>query len=80
MAKYVEIGIGNTWLIRTEFETADGSEYEVPGVSWPIKAISRYIRIWFRRKVVIIDTRQGLKTQVKKRHAFKVILGLKSEG
>lgn len=26
--KFIEYGIGNTWLIRTETELEDGAEYE----------------------------------------------------
>ncbi|MCC9734258.1 DUF3977 family protein, partial [Streptococcus agalactiae] len=31
MRKYIEFGYGNTWLLRTEFEASDGTEWEVKG-------------------------------------------------
>ena len=30
--KFIEIGIGNTWLVRTETELEDGTEYEEKGI------------------------------------------------
>ncbi|TDY05417.1 UNVERIFIED_CONTAM: uncharacterized protein DUF3977 [Lysinibacillus xylanilyticus] len=44
--KFIEIGIGNKWFLRTETEYSDGSEIEEKGNSFPIKFQSVYIRIW----------------------------------
>jgi hypothetical protein len=30
--KYIEFGLGNTWLIRTETELDDGTENEEKGI------------------------------------------------
>ena len=30
--KFIEFGIGNTWLVRTETELEDGTEYEEKGI------------------------------------------------
>lgn len=30
--KYIEIGIGNTWFVRTETENKDGTEFEERGI------------------------------------------------
>lgn len=35
MSKYIELGLGNRWLIRTEIENLDGTEYEVRGAHGP---------------------------------------------
>lgn len=35
MSKYIELGLGNRWLIRTEIENPDGTEYEVRGTHGP---------------------------------------------
>lgn len=79
MKKYIEMGIGNTWFVRTEFENEDGTEYEVRGVAGPIKPTSVYLRLWIGRKVYILDLREGFKRQVKNRKAFKFIFGMASK-
>lgn len=53
--KYIEFGIGNTWLVRTETESEDGTEYEEKGIIGPIKFHSLYIRIWIGKTVFILD-------------------------
>ncbi|PES76591.1 hypothetical protein CN504_25885 [Bacillus anthracis] len=76
--KFIEIGIGNKWFLRTETELSDGSEFEEKGISYPIKFQSVYIRIWIRKTVLIIDSKEGIKKTKKKRNAFKIILGITS--
>ena len=76
--KFIEFGIGNTWLIRTETEYEDGTEVEERGKVGPIHIQSFYIRIWIGRSVWIFDTKQGVKKSKKKRKAFKIILGIMS--
>lgn len=78
MEKYIEFGIGNTWLLRTEFQKSDGTEYEVKGISGKINFISFYLRIWLGKKVWIIDSKEGFKGTTKTRHDFKLILGIHS--
>ena len=76
--KFIEFGIGNTWLIRTETEYEDGSEVEERGIVGPIRFQSFYIRIWIGKSVWIADTKQGVKRSKKNRKAFKIILGIVS--
>lgn len=78
MKKYIEMGIGNTWFVRTEFENENGTEYEVRGIAGPIKPRSVYLRLWIGRKVYILDLREGFKRQVKNRNVFKLIFGIAS--
>ena len=59
--KFIEFGIGNTWLVRTETELEDGTEYEEKGIVGPVKFHSLYVRIWVGRTVVILDSKEGLK-------------------
>ncbi|WP_025786309.1 DUF3977 family protein [Sporosarcina sp. D27] len=74
--KFVEFGIGNTWLVRTETELADGTEYEEKGIVGPIKYHSLYLRIWIGKTVLIIDSREGFKRSKKARKAIKIVLGI----
>ena len=77
--KFIEFGIGNTWLLRTETERVDGSEYEEKGIKGPIKFQSIYLRIWIRKTVVILDSKQGMKWIKKNRNEFKFIIGVMSK-
>jgi hypothetical protein len=47
--KFIEFGIGNNWLIRTETELEDGSEFEEKGIIGPIRLHSTYLRIWIKK-------------------------------
>ncbi|KLV27745.1 DUF3977 domain-containing protein [Niallia circulans] len=76
--KYIEFGIGNKWLIRTETELQDGTEFEEKGIKRPIKFQSLYTRIWVGKTVLIIDSKEGFKKATKNRKSFKLILGIKS--
>ncbi|MFD1737936.1 DUF3977 family protein [Bacillus salitolerans] len=76
--KYIEFGIGNRWLIRTEIEYEDGSEIEERGMMGPINFRSFYIRIWMRRTVLILDSKDGFKKQRKNRSQVKLIVGITS--
>lgn len=78
MMKYIEFGFGNTWFVRTEVEQDDGNEWEVKGISGKIKPKSCYLRIWIGKTVLILDSSEGMKKQMKARRALKVILGIKS--
>ncbi|MGD7043121.1 DUF3977 family protein [Jeotgalibacillus proteolyticus] len=76
MKKYIEFGIGNTWLIRTETEFEDGTEYEEKGIKGPINFNSMYIRMWIGKTVLIADSKEGFKRHKKKRNDFKFIFGI----
>jgi hypothetical protein len=76
--KYIEIGIGNSWLVRTETELEDGTEYEEKGIIGPIKFHSLYIRVWIGKSVLIFDLKEGYKRMKKSRKDFKFIFGVVS--
>lgn len=75
LKKYVEVGYGNKWFIRTEIEYPDGTEIEVKGIDKPIKLQSIYLRVWLGYKVFILDLKSGLQVQTKTRKCTKFILG-----
>ncbi|UTR07061.1 DUF3977 family protein [Alkalihalobacillus sp. LMS6] len=77
--KYLECGIGNRWLLRTEVEHKDGTEVEYRGWQGPIVCQSFYIRVWVGRAVYIIDLREGFKKQSKKQRRFKCVVGIVSQ-
>lgn len=77
MRKYIEIGLSNTWFIRTETEHDDGDEYEVKGVEIPISLESIYLRIWLGNSIFIFDSADSFKTTTKPKKKFKLVLGLK---
>ncbi|ETT86392.1 DUF3977 family protein [Viridibacillus sp. FSL R5-0477] len=77
--KFIEIGIGNTWIVRTETELEDGSEFEERGIIGPIILKSVYLRIWLFKTVVILDSKEGLKKLKKKRNSLKLVLGIQSK-
>ncbi|MCI0764928.1 DUF3977 family protein [Bacillus sp. TL12] len=76
--KYIEIGIGNRWLVRTEIEREDGTEYEQKGIVKPIYFESFYLRVWFRETCLIFDSKEGFKKVKKKRNEYKLIVGVVS--
>lgn len=76
--KYIEFGIGNRWLVRTETEFADGSETERKGIEWPVRPESVYVRLWIGRQVYILSTKGGFSRKIKPRRTFKLILGVSS--
>lgn len=55
MTKYIEIGLGNSLLVRTEYEKDDGTEVEVRGISGAVHPRSIYLRIWLGYTVWILD-------------------------
>lgn len=75
--KYIEIGLGNRWFIRTEIEYEDGSESEVKGILRPFRLQSIYIRLWVGRRVFVIDSKEGFKQYAKSRKKLKLILGFR---
>lgn len=76
MKKYVELGIGNTWIIRTELESEDGCETEVKGISMPKRVKSLYLRVWINHTVIVIDSTEGFKITKKDKRKFKMLIGL----
>jgi hypothetical protein len=71
---YTEVGWGNSSFITTEVEGEKG-EYRIKGVLTG-RFISLYLRIWVGRKVLILDSVEGVKIQDKSRDAFKVLVGI----
>ncbi|NDI33870.1 DUF3977 family protein [Chengkuizengella sediminis] len=76
--KYIEFGIGNTWLIRTETELNNGTEFEEKGIVDPVKFHSVYLRIWVGKTVYILDLKRGFQKGTKDRNKFKFIFGVTS--
>ncbi|KZZ84589.1 DUF3977 family protein [Bacillus sp. SJS] len=76
--KYIEFGIGNKRLIRTETEKGNGIEVEEKGLSGPIYFCSIYLRIWIHYDVLIIDYKEGVKRLKKNRKSFKMLMGIVS--
>jgi len=77
--KFVELGFGNTWLLRTETELEDGTEFEEKGIIGPLKIHSIYIRVWIFKTVFVLDIREGVKRVKKNRNKFKLIFGVVSK-
>ncbi|WJE55013.1 DUF3977 family protein [Bacillus cereus] len=77
--KYIEVGIGNRWLVRTEIEREDGTEFEQKGIVKPIYFKSLYLRVWFRKTCLILDSKEGFKKVKKKRNEYKFIFGIVSK-
>ncbi|KEK22770.1 DUF3977 family protein [Bacillus gaemokensis] len=78
--KYIEVGVGNRWFIRTETERIDGTEFEQKGIIKPIYFESFYLRVWFRKTCLIFDSKEGFKKTRKNRNEYKFILGIVSRG
>ncbi|QOS78472.1 DUF3977 family protein [Paenibacillus sp. JNUCC31] len=76
--KFIEIGIGNKWFVRTETELNDGTEFETKGIVRPIQCQSIYLRVWIGKKVYIYDSKEGFKKTEKNRNEIKIIFGIKS--
>ncbi|MDM5188640.1 DUF3977 family protein [Bacillus sp. DX4.1] len=77
--KYIEIGLGNRWLIRTETEREDRTEFEQKGIVKPIILESVYLRVWIRKTCFILDSKEGFKKTRKRRNKYKFILGIVSK-
>jgi hypothetical protein len=77
--KFIEVGVGNRWIIRTETELNDGTEFEEKGIVGPIMLQTVYIRLWILKTVFILDSKEGYKKMKKNRKAFKLILGITSK-
>lgn len=75
--RYVEIGVGNRWLVRTETEYHDGTEEECRGFAKPFTMESLYVRIWIGRRVWIWDSKEGMKRAAKGTKRFKCVIGFK---
>lgn len=74
--KYIEIGFGNRWFVRTETENKDGTEFEERGIIKPIYFESLYVRIWFRKSCFIFDTKEGFKKLKRVDLNINLFLGL----
>lgn len=72
---FIELGIGNDWLLSTEIEYSDGSEERIRGLIWPRQLVAPYLRVWIGYVVMGIGS-QGLFFTAKRRWAFKLLLGL----
>jgi hypothetical protein len=73
---YTEIGWGNATFCSTEFE-GEGGEFRLPIFAFG-EIVSFYLRIWIGTRVLIVDSRDGMKVQ-RKRTGFKLLLGIVSK-
>ena len=76
MKKYIEIGFGNTWFIRTEIEDDNGNETEHGGIGHLTKVDGVYLRVWVRQTVYIWSSNEGFKKMRKNRTTFKFLFGI----
>jgi hypothetical protein len=76
MKKYIEIGFGNTWFVRSEIEDEDGTETEHRGIVHLKKFVGVYVRVWLGRTVFIVSSNDGFKKMRKSRRAFKILFGI----
>ncbi|AIQ18165.1 hypothetical protein H70357_16855 [Paenibacillus sp. FSL H7-0357] len=76
--KYIEFGIGNRWIVRTETEFEDGTETEQQGIIRPIHFHSLYLRIWIGKTVFVADLKEGCKKSRKSRSKIKIVIGISS--
>ncbi|MEK5028645.1 DUF3977 family protein [Paenibacillus sp. FSL M7-1046] len=76
--KYIEFGIGNRWIVRTETELEDGTETEQQGIIRPIHFHSLYLRIWIGKTVFVADLKEGCKKARKSRSKIKIVIGISS--
>lgn len=72
---YAEIGFGNSTFLSTEFETGK-KEKRVSAFRLPENIKGIYLRIWIKRRVIILSTIDGFKTYLKNRVAFKFLFGV----
>lgn len=79
MKKYVEVGFGNSWPIRTEIEHDNGEETEHRGIIRLTKVNDVYLRVWVRQTVYIWSGKEGFKKKRKNRKAFKFLFGVAGE-
>jgi hypothetical protein len=71
---YNEIGIGNDWFLSHEIEIGDT---ETRHRGWhPIHLTQIYFRLWIGRRVLILNSKNGLVLQRKSKNRFKLIFGL----
>ncbi|WP_430413694.1 DUF3977 family protein [Lederbergia citrea] len=71
--KFIEFGIRNTWLVRTETELEDGMDYDEKGIVGPINFHSLYLRIWIGETVLIFDLKEGFKRIKKSEKNLKLL-------
>ncbi|WJH36603.1 DUF3977 family protein [Paenibacillus sp. CC-CFT747] len=73
--KYMEIGFGNRWFLRTELEEEDGTEREIKGIHRPFRVKSVYVTIWVGKTVLILDSKEGIRITKKPENRLKAVIG-----
>lgn len=68
-------GFGKSW----EIEFADGTEIRKKTAIKFDRKISKYIRIWLGKTVLIFDSQEKFSIKKKKRNNFKFIFGKSGE-
>lgn len=75
---YAEIGIGNGSFLSTEIEKGKFERRE-KGLVLPKKITEFYFRFWIAKGVLILSTKDGVKTMKKKKENFKILFGIGGE-
>ena len=73
---FIEFGIGNTYILRTEYEYPDGTETEKRGIERNIDIKEFYIRIWINKTVYILSTKNGFNKKYKENKKIKLVFGI----
>jgi hypothetical protein len=71
--RYLEVG---TIGCSTEIEWSDGTEIRLPGLLAGSKVVSAYLRFQVGHKLIVLDTREGIKNKVKPRWRLLCVVGL----
>ena len=77
MKLYTEVGIGNETFLSTEYEDESGDEYRRNGFRFA-SVQSIYLRVWIAHRVIIVDSKEGIKVKTRNRAAFKLLFGIVS--
>ena len=77
MKLYTEVGIGNETFLSTEYEDESGDEYRRNGFRFA-SVQSIYLRVWIAHRVIIVDSKEGIKVKTRSRAAFKLLFGIVS--
>lgn len=75
---FSEVGIGNCSFFSTEIENG-AKEKRIKGFIRPKKIVSYYFRIWILKKVLIVDSKEGIKLKKGKENRIKILIGIHGE-
>jgi hypothetical protein len=76
MMIYIEFGLGNESFVNSEIE----NEVRQKGIVRIKNLKDVYVRIWIKKKVLVLSLKDGIKIVDKGRVNLKLIFGVKGEG